>query len=169
MSSQLDDYFITKVSWRNYITKRESNQSTLRTANLISQFIYAQLAPFTIHEFTESASIFCLGHTQLFPYANQRVGPRAHRSRVHRPLYGFINMGNEIKRDRALPTGKVMSKHEGASLIDTCGTAKLLQIITTFQVNVQQGYQPAGYLRVLIRIVMEPKWDDTPRYPGLIG
>ena len=73
-------------------------------------------------------------------------------------------MDNALRSDRALFMGRIMTEHERACLMNTCGKMERLQMMASFQVNAQQGYQPAGYLRDLIRIVMEPKWDKHPRH-----
>jgi hypothetical protein len=89
--NQFGNKAIIKGSQGNYLTKQKLNQQTLRPANQISQFIYAQLASFAIHESTKEISPPRLGQRsfirQLIPIDNHRFCTRAHRSRYYRPLY----------------------------------------------------------------------------------
>jgi hypothetical protein len=163
-SNQIKSIILIAGSQEKYLTKPKLNQPTLRPANQINQFIYAQLAPFIIHESTEKNCPPCIGQRrfikQFTPIDHQRFGTRAHRNKIYMRLYELRKMGTALRGDRALSTNNIMTEHAQTCLVDTCGNMEQSLMMASFQVTVQQDYQPTGYLRDFIRLVMDPKWDE---------
>jgi hypothetical protein len=124
LSNQFGKQVIITGSQGNYLTKQTIIQQTLRPANQINQFIYAQLTPFIFHESKEVICPPCIGqrrfNKQFILIDHQRFGTRAHSNETHIPPYDLRKKSNAL-RGRELSTNNKMTEHAQTGLVDTCG------------------------------------------------
>jgi hypothetical protein len=166
-SNQFGNQVIITGSQRNYLIKQTIIKQTLRPASQINQFICVKLTSFIFHESKKVICPPCIGqrrfNKQFIPIDHQRFGTISHKNETHIPSYELRKKSKAL-RGRKLSTNNKMTEHAQTGLVGTCGNMERLLMMESFQVTVQQSYQPAEYLRDCIRLVMDPTWDEAPQH-----